>query len=104
MSHVTNGLRAATAAALMGSFALAASGTATADPVPSNSAADIKTLAGSLAKGYSLSNCQPAALDKMTYLTLAELDCDKTPTPADQPRLPTLRIWRGSECRGQILH
>ncbi len=75
MSHLTNGLRAATAAALMGSFALSASGTATADPSATNSAADINTLAGSLAKGYSLSNCQPAAADKMTFLTLAELDC-----------------------------
>jgi len=82
MSHLTNGLRAAAAAALMASFALAASGTATADPAPSNSAADIKTLAGSLAKGYSLSNCQPAALDKMTYLTLAELDCGQNADPS----------------------
>jgi hypothetical protein len=81
MSHLTNGLRAATAAALMGSFALAASGTATADPNAGNSS-DINTLAGSLAKGYSLRNCQPAAADKLTFLSLAEIDCGKNVDPS----------------------
>jgi hypothetical protein len=81
MSHLTNGLRAATAAALMGSFALAASGTATADP-NAGSSSDINTLAGSLAKGYSLSNCQPAAADKLTFLSLAEIDCGKNADPS----------------------
>ena len=81
MSLLTNALRAATAAALMGSFALAGSGTSTADPNAGNSA-DINTLAGSLAKGYSLSNCQPAAADKMTFLSLAKLDCGQNADPS----------------------
>jgi PknH-like extracellular domain len=37
--------------------------------------ANINTLAGSLAKGYSLSNCQPAVADKLTFLSFAEIDC-----------------------------
>ena len=90
MSLLTNALRAATAATLMGSFALAAGGTATADPAPSNSAADINTLAGSLAKGYSLSNCHPAAADKMTFLSLAELDCGQNADPSG----PASAIYR----------
>jgi hypothetical protein len=49
MSHLTNALRAATAAALMGSFACVGTATATADPTD--------TLAGALSKGYSSSNC-----------------------------------------------
>ena len=49
MSHLTNALRAATAAALMGSFACVGTATATADPSD--------TLAASLSKGYSTSNC-----------------------------------------------
>src|SRR5262245_7000852 len=49
MSHLTNALRATTAAALMGSFAWVATATATADPTD--------TLASSLSKGYSSSNC-----------------------------------------------
>ena len=49
MSHLTNALRAAMAAALMGSFACVGTATATADPTD--------TLAGSLSKGYTTSNC-----------------------------------------------
>jgi hypothetical protein len=49
MSHLNTALRAATAIALMGGFAVAGTATATAD------AND--TLAGSLSKGYSSSNC-----------------------------------------------
>jgi hypothetical protein len=80
MSHLTNALRAGAAAALLGSFAIANSGAAAADPNADNSA-NINTLAGSLAKGYSLSNCQPAAADKMTFLSLAELDCGQNTDP-----------------------
>ncbi|HEY0228557.1 MAG TPA: serine/threonine protein kinase [Mycobacterium sp.] len=32
--------------------------------------------------GYSLSNCKPGALDKMTFLTLAELDCGQNADPS----------------------
>jgi hypothetical protein len=44
--------------------------------------ANINTLVGSLAKGYSLSNCQPAAADKLTVLSLAEIDCGQSPDPS----------------------
>lgn len=44
-------------------------------------AANINTLAGSLAKGYNLSNCHPAAADKLTFLSLAEIDCGQSPDP-----------------------
>jgi hypothetical protein len=81
MSHLTNALRAAAAAALMGSFAIANSVAATADPNADNSA-NINTLAGSLAKGYSLSNCQPATADKLTFLSLAEIDCGQNADPS----------------------
>ena len=92
MSHLTNAARAAAAAALIGGFALAGGGTATADPVPSNSAADINTLSGSLAKGYSLSNCKPAPADNMTFLTLAELDCGQN-ADASGPASAVYRLY-----------
>lgn len=44
--------------------------------------ANINTLAGSLAKGYSLSNCQPAVADKLTFLSLAEIDCGQNADPS----------------------
>jgi hypothetical protein len=53
MSHLTNALRAATAAALMGSFACLGTATATADPTD--------TLTGALSQGYTTSNCSPQA-------------------------------------------
>jgi hypothetical protein len=77
MSHLTNALRAATAAALMTGSAVAGTAVATADPGTGTSA-DINTLAGSLSKGYGLNNCQPAAL---TGPILAELDCGQSPDP-----------------------
>ncbi len=49
MSHLTTTLRAAMAAALMGSFACVGTATANADPTD--------TLAGALSKGYNTSNC-----------------------------------------------
>ena len=75
MSCVTNALRAATAAALMGGSVIAGTATATADP-STGSSADINTLAGSLSKGYGLNNCQPAQLSGPI---LAELDCGQNP-------------------------
>jgi hypothetical protein len=75
MSHLSNALRAATAAALMGSSALAGAATATADP-NTGSSSDINTLAAALSKGYGLNNCQPAQL---TGSLLAELDCGQSP-------------------------
>lgn len=51
MSHLNTVLRAATAVALMGGFAHLGTATANADPND--------TLAASLSKGYSSSNCTP---------------------------------------------
>ncbi len=51
MSSLTTALRAATAATLMGSFACLGAATASADPTD--------TLAASLSKGYTSSNCNP---------------------------------------------
>lgn len=51
MSHLNIALRAATAAALLGSVACVATATANADPND--------TLTASLSKGYSSSNCTP---------------------------------------------
>jgi hypothetical protein len=45
-------------------------------------AANINTLAASLAKGYNLTNCHPAAPDKLTFLSLAEIDCGQNPDPS----------------------
>ena len=53
MSHLTTALRAATATALMGSFACLGTATATADPSDA--------LVGSLSQGYTTSNCSPQA-------------------------------------------
>jgi hypothetical protein len=89
MSHPTNALRAATAAALMGSFALAGSGTATADPNAGNSS-DINTLASSLSKGYGLNNCQPPAAGQMAVSIVAELDCGQS----DDPSGPASAIYQ----------
>ena len=54
MSHLTNALRAATAAALMGSVACLDTATAKAGP--------IDTLTSTLSKGYTSSNCSPQAV------------------------------------------
>jgi len=76
MSHLTNALRAAMAAALMCSFAFAGTATATADP-NTGSSSDINTLAGSLSKGYSLDNCKPQPVTDKGEL--AELQCGASP-------------------------
>jgi hypothetical protein len=76
MPLLNSTLRAATAAALMGSFGLAA--TATADP-NTGSSADINTLAASLSKGYGLNNCNAGSLDAGE---LAVLTCGQNPDPS----------------------
>jgi hypothetical protein len=87
MSHLANALRAATAAALLGSFAWLAGGTATADPNPNpnpdpnsdpgtGNTADINTLAANLSKGYALNNC---TAQPITGGQLAALMCGQNP-------------------------
>jgi hypothetical protein len=79
MPHLANALRAATAAALMSSFACLASATATADPEPdTGNSADVNTLAGNLSKGYGLNNC---TAEPITGGQLAALTCGQSPDP-----------------------
>jgi hypothetical protein len=77
MSHLTNALRAATAAALLGSLSCLGTATATADP----NSPDVNTLAGSLSKGYSLSNCAPQVTSGGV---LAQIACNQN-TDANGP-------------------
>lgn len=76
MSHLSNALRATTAAALMGGSALAGTATATADPANTGSSSDINTLAASLSKGYGLNNCTAQSI---TTGELASLTCGQSP-------------------------
>ncbi|EUA15237.1 hypothetical protein I546_0989 [Mycobacterium kansasii 732] len=80
MSHFTTALRAATAAALMGSLAYL--GTATANADPTGAASDVNTLAGSVSKGYGLNNCTAQTI---TSGELAALSCGQNPDAADPP-------------------
>ncbi len=83
MSHLSNALSAATAAALMGTFALAGTATASADPNNTGSSADINTLAASLSKGYGLNNCTAQSI---TSGELAALTCGQSPDPSGPVR------------------
>jgi hypothetical protein len=79
MSHLTDALRAATAAALICNFAFAGAATATADPTGTGSSADVNTLAASLSKGYGLNNC---TAQNITGGQLAALTCGQSPDPS----------------------
>ncbi|OBH28964.1 serine/threonine protein kinase [Mycobacterium sp. E342] len=79
MLHPSNALPAATAAVLVGAFALAGTGTATADPANTGSPSDVNTLAASLSKGYGLNNCTP---QNITIGELASLTCAQSPDPS----------------------
>jgi hypothetical protein len=77
MSHLTTALRAATAAALMGSFACVGTATATADPTD--------TLTGSLSKGYTTSNCSPQPISEVQSdlpTVVAVLQCGQNSDPS----------------------
>jgi hypothetical protein len=78
MSHLSNALRAASAAALIGGFAIVGAAPATADP-NTGSSADINTLAALLAKGYGPNNCKSG--DISGTKELAEFDCGQNPDP-----------------------
>lgn len=75
MSHlISKSLQVATAAALTGSFACLGTATASADPTD--------TLAGSLSKGYTTSNCSPQAVSEVQGLVpaaVAVLQCGQSP-------------------------
>jgi len=70
MSHLINALRAATVAALTGSFACLGAATASADPTD--------TLAASLSKGYTTSNCSPQTASGV----LAVIQCGQNSDPS----------------------
>jgi hypothetical protein len=72
MSPLTAALRATSASALIGGFALASAATSTADP-----SADVNTLAGTMSKGYSLSNCAPQP--PTSGGVLAQIACNQNP-------------------------
>lgn len=72
MSHLTTALRAASAAAALGSFACLSAATANADPN--------ETLTSSLSKGYSLSNC--IVEDPAPAGTLAAISCQENTDPS----------------------
>lgn len=78
MSLVNKTLRAVTAAALTGGFAVAGAAAAAADPNTGNPA-DVNTLAASLSKGYGLNNCTPGSIDAGE---LAVLTCGQNPDPS----------------------
>ena len=71
MPHLTNVLRAATAAALSVGFACVGCAAATADPNP-----DVNTLAGSLSKGYTADNCTS---QQPPNGVLAAINCGQNP-------------------------
>lgn len=77
MSHLTTALRAATAAALMGSFACVGTPTATADPSD--------TLASALSKGYTTSNCSSQPISEVQSelpTVVAVLECGQNSDPS----------------------
>src|SRR5271168_3337679 len=79
MPHLASQLRAATAAALMSSFAVTGVATANADPTPTTSPADLNILAATLSKGYSLGNCTS---QNIIAGELASLSCGQSPDPS----------------------
>jgi hypothetical protein len=77
MSYFTSALRIASVAALMGGWAVAGTAAATADPDTGNQS-DIDALAGSLSKGYDLTDCTPQPIGTGQ---LASLTCGQSPDP-----------------------
>jgi len=99
MSHLSNALRAATAAALMGSFALAGTVTATADPINTGSSSDINTLAASLSKGHGLNNC---TAQNITSGELAALTCGQSPDPSGPVQAKYILFSNGDALAGSF--
>jgi len=75
MFRLTIVLRAASATALITTFALGGGATATADP-NTGSTSDLNKLGGSMSKGYTLNNCQP---QEVSGGILAEAICGQNP-------------------------
>ena len=100
MPHLTNVLRAATAAALMGSFAFAGAAPATADP-NTGSSADINTLASLLSKGYGLNNCTP---QNLTAGELAALTCGQSPDPSGPVLAKYVLFGNGGDLTSMFTH
>ncbi|MBW0013896.1 serine/threonine protein kinase [Mycobacterium sp.] len=77
MSHLITTLAAAAASTVTAACALAGAATSAADP-GTGSTSDVNTLAGSLSKGYSLSNCAPQPLSSDV---IAQVACNQNPDP-----------------------
>jgi hypothetical protein len=96
MSHLSNALRAAAAAALTGSFSWLGSVTATADP-NTGSSSDINALAASLSKGYGLNNC---TAQNLITGQLAALTCGQSPDPSGPVQAKYILFSTGDDLTG----
>jgi hypothetical protein len=99
MPYLANVLRAATAAALMGTFAFAGAATATADPTNTGNSSDINTLATTLSKGYGLNNCTP---QNLTSGELAALTCGQSPDPSGPVQAKYILFSTGDDLAGSF--
>ena len=99
MSHPSNVLRAATAAAALGGFAFAGTATASADPTSTGSSADINSLAASLSKGYGLNNCTAQSI---TSGELAALNCGQSPDPSGPVMAKYILFKTGDDLAGSF--
>ena len=99
MPHLTNVLRAATAAAHMSAFAFAGTATARGDPANTGNPADINTLAGSLSKGYGLNNCTAQAI---TGSQLARLTCGQSPDASGPAQAKYILFSNADELAGSF--
>jgi hypothetical protein len=94
VSHLADALRLATAIAIVGGFAALSAATASADP-PSP---DVNTLAGSLSKGYTLSNC--SASDQPPSGVLAVINCPQNPDASGPAQATYLLFGNGDDMKG----
>lgn len=99
MPRLSNALRAAIAAALMGGSALAGTVTATADPANTGSSSDINALAASLSKGYGLNNCTAQSI---TTGELASLTCGQSPDPSGPVQAKYILFNNGENLAGSF--
>lgn len=99
MSHLATALRAAMAAALMGSFACLGTPAATADPTNTGSSSDINTLATNLSKGYGLNNC---TAQNLSSGELAALSCGQSPDPSGPVQAKYILFTSGNDLAGSF--
>jgi hypothetical protein len=95
VSYLANALRLATAATIVGGVAVLGAATAAADP-PSP---DTNTLAGSLSKGYTLSNCSS---DQPASGVLAVINCPQNPDPSGPAQATYLLFGNSDDTKGSF--